>query len=178
VKFKESENAQKQVIKIHDIQSFTIASESGEQYTLESNYIDQSKNPGVKRVTKFRIFLLVNVKGFATLYKVGDEFRVDRNGTLYLFSYNAGDGSGTANFRYYIKKQGAEYAKLFTYENPVNGFLPDISRRSVVKAMEAHLPEYPELIEQVRSKEIRKIDLTDLFRRYNDFMASSPEQSN
>ncbi len=171
VKFKESEKATEEVVKIHDIKSFTVTSELGETYTLESNYIDQSKKAGVKRVTKFRIFLVVEVSGYASLYKVGDEFRTDKKGTLYLYSYNAGDGSGTANFRYYVKKQDAEYAEIFTYENPVNGFLPDISRKSVVKAMEIHLSEYPELIEKVRTKEIDKMNLAEIFTLYNNFMS-------
>lgn len=171
VKFRDSEKASEQIVKIHDIKSFTVTSELGETYTLESNYIDQSKKAGVKRVTKFRIFLLVEVSGYASLYKVGDEFRTDKKGTLYLYSYNAGDGSGAVNFRYYIKKQGAEYAEIFTYENPVNGFLPDISRKSVVKSMEVHLPEYPELIEKVRTKEIDKMNLAEIFTLYNKYMS-------
>jgi hypothetical protein len=169
-KFKDSEEADAQTVKIHDIKSFTVTSELGEKYTLESNYIDQSKKAGVKRVTKFRIFLLVEVKGYASLYKIGDEFRTDKKGTLYLYSSNAGDGSGVVNFRYYIKKQGADYAEIFTYENPVNGFMPDISRNSVVKSMEVHLSEYPELIEKVRSKEIDKVNLLEIFMLYNEFM--------
>lgn len=170
VKFKDSENADVQVVKIHDIESFTVMSDQGEKYTLESNYIDQSKKAGVKRVTKFRIFLVVEVKGYASLYKIGDEFRTDKKGNLYLYSYNAGDGSGTVNFKYYIKKQGAEYAEIFTIENPVNGFLPDISRKSIVKAMEIHLPEYPELIENVRSKKIDKLDLIQIFKLFNEYI--------
>lgn len=173
VKFKDSEKGKEQTVKIHDIKLFTVTSELGEKYTLESNYIDQSKKAGAKKVTKFRIFLLVEVNGYVSLYKVGDEFRTDKKGTLYLYSYNAGDGSGVVNFRYYIKKQGAEYAEIFTIENPVNGFIPDISRKSVVKSMEVHLSEYPELVEKVRSKEIDKMDLIQIFKLYNEFMAKS-----
>lgn len=57
------------------------------------------------------------------------------------------------------------------YENPVNGFLPDISRKSVVKAMKIHLSEYPELIEKVRTKEIDKMNLAEIFTIYNNFMS-------
>jgi hypothetical protein len=147
-----------------------VTSEKGDKYILESNYIDQSKNTDVKKVTKFRIFLVVEVQGYANLYKIGDEFRTDKEGTLYLYSYNAGDGSGAVNFRYYIKKRGADYAEIFTIENPVNGFLPDMSRNSIVKAMETHMSEYPELIEKVRSKQIDKMDLIQIFKLYNEYM--------
>lgn len=171
IKFKDSEKAAEQTVKIHDVKSFSVTSDLGEKHILESNYIDQSKKAGVKRITKFRIFLLVDTKGHANLYKVGDEFRTDKNGTLYLYSYNAGDGSGVANFRYYIKKQGSDYAEIFEYENPKNGILPDISRRSLVKSMEVHLSEYPELIDKIKNKKIDEMDLTDIFDQYNNFMA-------
>lgn len=170
IKFKPTEKSSTETIKINDIKSFSVTSKLGEKYVLESNYIDQSIKDNVQRVTKFRIFLLVEVSGYASLYKIGDEFRTDKNGELYLYSYNAGDGSGVVNFKYYIKKKGAEYAEIFTIENPVNGFLPDMSRKSVVKAMELHLPEYPELIEKVRNKEIDKMDLVQIFKLYNDYM--------
>ncbi|MCK4920160.1 MAG: hypothetical protein KAS71_03890 [Bacteroidales bacterium] len=176
VNFKESVKGEKQTIKIHNIKSFKVYSELGDKYTFESNYIDQSKKAGVKRVTKFRIFLLVDVKGYGSLYKIGDEYRTDKDGTLYLYSYNAGDGSGVANFRYYIKKQGAEYAEIFEYENPVNGILPDISRKSLVKSMEVHLSEHPELIEKVRNKELDKMDLTEIFKQYNEYMTQQKEK--
>lgn len=172
INFKPTEKSDTETIKTHDIKSFFVTSEMGEKYILESNYIDQSKKENIQRVTKFRIFLVVEVSGYASLYKIGDEFRTDKKGSLYLYSYNAGDGSGAVNFKYYIKKQGAAYAEIFTIENPVNGFIPDMSRKSVVKAMETHLSEYPELIEKVRNKEIDKIDLIHIFKKYNEYMAN------
>jgi hypothetical protein len=173
VKFRTTEESEKQTIRIQNIKSFTVTSDLGKQYTLESNYIDQSRRAGAKRVTKFRIFLLVELKGHASLYKIGDAFRTDKDGTLHLFSSNAGDGSGAVNFTYYIKKKGADYAEIFTYENPVNGFLPDVSRRSVVKAMETHLSEYPELIEKVKTKEIDQMNLSEIFTLYNNYMSKN-----
>jgi len=173
IKFKQTEKSDTETITIHDIKSFSVTSDLGEKYILESNYIDQSKKANVQRVTKFRIFLVVEVSGYASLYKIGDEFRTDKKGNLYLFSYNAGDGSGAVNFKYYVKKKGAEYAEIFTIENPVNGFIPDMSRKSVVKAMETHLSEYPELIEKVRNKEIDKMDLVQIFKLYNEYVAAN-----
>ena len=86
IKFKDSEKAARQVIKIQDIKCFLVKSELGDTYILESNYIDQSKKEGIKRVTKFRIFLLVEVKGYDFMKKKSNRSSLSLT-TLALISF-------------------------------------------------------------------------------------------
>ncbi len=172
LEFKEHLDAEVEEIKTLSVNSFTTYSDTGEEYNFECHFIDlKPKHVANLEQLKFKYTLLVAVKGHTTLYVTGNNYRTKKDGTVYVTSYNAG-GEINAHSIYYIKKPNILFAEQFIITKVA--VMPSISlnspRKQLIKAMQKHLPECPELIESIKNKEVEP-DLAIVIDLYNKFMS-------
>jgi len=169
IKFIESKDSEVEKIKTNNIDYYTVTSNLGKTYRFECHYLDLNKNATSHRVSKYKASFLVQTKGYITLYKTGTSYKIDNDGTVYVFAEAAAGTSASAAFIYYIKKKNVDYVEFFVYEG-AGSILSPISRESLVSSMEKHLPGYPQLIKDVKTKKISKLDISFIIDSYNKFM--------
>jgi len=112
---------------------------------------------------------LVISKGYVNLYKIGTSYKIDNKGTVYVFAEAEAGSTFTPPFEYYIKQKGVDYVEFFVYESAVS-ISSSISRKALVSSMKKFLYKYPQLIEDVRSKKISKLNIGFIIDRHNKFM--------
>ena len=169
IKFVESKGSKVEKIKTKDLDYYTVTSSLGKTFRFECHYFDLKKYAKTHRITKYKASFLVISKGYVNLYKIGTSYKIDNKGTVYVFAEAEAGSTFTPPFEYYIKQKGVDYVEFFVYESAVS-ISSSISRKALVSSMKKFLYKYPQLIEDVRSKKISKLDIGFIIDSYNKFM--------
>jgi len=167
IKFKLSRNISKEEkIQSEDIKSVSVESEDGNSYVFER--IPTAKKPGKK--PNRPCWLLVSTSGYSTLYITASYYQTDKKGNVSVvidtrISFDLG-------FKYFLRKGNQDIAYRFGTTHL--SIVPSYSfNKELIKNSELFLSDYPELVERIKNKEFKHVDIKAIIQIYNDYMKDS-----
>lgn len=154
VAFKATESAKKEKFKKKNIDLVQVVSKSGKTLEFETvaAVLTIKGNASIGK----NLLLITNKNDYAKFYVTYGDYRINKDGELYMF-YRYMRGTDFPTICYYIKKRDYEKARLIHMTNLVRGFK---------KGANAYFNEDSELLKKINNKELRFKDIDEIIRIY------------
>jgi hypothetical protein len=155
IETKTSESADKVIYKSEELKSLTIATEDSTVYEFVNEKFKKMFG-GLDDA-----WLVVMLKGYATLYGGSDGFKINKKGGLVLTSTSY--GPSTPDFGFYARRPGEDYITMIGLYSPATLGLNNFMR----KACSKYFSDSPELVKKINDKKFKLEDITILVSEYN-----------
>jgi hypothetical protein len=161
INYKISEDGEKQSYKSPLLKSIIIYGE-GENYQFDwGTYLELLSFGKIKESKPH--WLIVLIKGPATLYTVGQKIQFKKDRMVY---------SNTSSIPYYAQRDGEKYASSIGFYMPATAGLDADFRTQSAK----YFNDYPELVKRIEAKEFVLKDVVQVVEIYNKWASAKSKK--
>ncbi|WP_010422529.1 hypothetical protein [Anaerophaga thermohalophila] len=168
ISFKTEKKAKAQTIDSELIASILVKTKTNKIYRFDNLKVDVRRKADEPNISNRKFFLMVMTEGYATLYLAANGYKTHKSGNILVeATYQQGT---LPTYNYYIRKRGEQVATIFT-QTSNSGTMFGLNKM-LIKRSEMLLADDPELVERIKSKEFKHVDVIELINIYNKDMES------